>query len=119
MYGMTNNRFGFIVAGIAAATMLSLPATAGAGGDATIISGGHKIEVRVDDGEISVIVDGKEISTDRILSRNGRIVILDEDGNEQALFGITCRPLRWTSFRPIYRRDARRNWSSGRSPRRS
>ena len=88
MYRMTNNRFGFTVAGIAAATMLTLPATAGAGGDATIISGGHEIAVRVDDGEISVIVDGKEIPTDRILTRNGRIVILDEDGNERALFGV-------------------------------
>ena len=88
MYGMTNNRFGFIVAGIAAATMLTLPATAGSGSNTTIISGGHQIEVRVDDGEISVIVDGKEIPTDRILSRNGRIVILDEDGDEQPLFGF-------------------------------
>ncbi len=88
MYGMTNNRFGCIVAGIAAATMLTLPATAGSGGNTTIISGGHQIEVRVDNGKISVIVDGKEIPTDRILSRNGRIVILDEDGNEQPLFGV-------------------------------
>lgn len=90
MYGMTHNAtwFGCIVTGLAAVAMLCLPATAGSGGNATIISEGHKIEVRVDDGEISVTVDGKEIPTDRILSRNGRIVLLDEDGNEQPLFRI-------------------------------
>lgn len=42
--------------------------------------GGHAIDVRVEDGKTTVRVDGREITADRIRHEDGRIIILDEDG---------------------------------------
>ena len=42
----------------------------------------HVVEVRVVDGETTVIVDGEEIAYDRFHTENGNIIVLDEDGNE-------------------------------------
>ena len=48
----------------------------------------HRVEVRVENGEVSVNVDGKEIPVERIRLKDGRVVIVDDDGNEQSLFGV-------------------------------
>lgn len=46
------------------------------------------IEVRIEDGDISVKVDGEEIPADRIIRGDDeRIIILDDDGNEIEVFG--------------------------------
>jgi hypothetical protein len=40
------------------------------------------LEVRIDNGEVSVKRNGKEVPKDQIRKEKGRIVILDDDGNE-------------------------------------
>jgi hypothetical protein len=40
------------------------------------------IQIMIEDGELSVKVDGREVPDDRIRREGGRIIILDEDGNE-------------------------------------
>ncbi len=42
----------------------------------------HVVEVRVVDGETTVIVDGEEVAHNRFRNEDGNIIILDEDGNE-------------------------------------
>lgn len=42
----------------------------------------HALEIRVEDGKISVMRDGKEIPADQIRQEDGRIVILDKDGKQ-------------------------------------
>jgi len=42
----------------------------------------HSLEIRVEDGKISVTRDGQEIPADQIRQEDGRIVILDKDGNQ-------------------------------------
>lgn len=39
------------------------------------------IEVRIDNGEVSAKVNGKEVPADRIRKEDGRVIILDENGN--------------------------------------
>ncbi len=90
--------------GIAAAALLAGRATAGCPqeevrlicktvvitDDASMaaFSDGQTIEVRIEDGDISVKVDGEEIPADRIIRGDDeRIIILDEDGNEIEVFG--------------------------------
>ena len=103
MNGMNTriSRFQLAV-GIAAATLATLSA---AGGDkdvevrSVIIRGGpsviaftgdqdHRMEIRVENGEISVKLNGKEIPQARIRTKDGRITIIDEDGNELDSFTL-------------------------------
>ncbi len=42
----------------------------------------HVVEVRVENGETTVIVDGEEVARDRFRTENGNVIVLDEDGNE-------------------------------------
>ncbi len=46
----------------------------------------RSIQLNVHDGKVSVKIDGEEVPADRILNRNGRIVVLDENGDELPLF---------------------------------
>ena len=52
----------------------------------TVVMGGedadHVIEVRVENGETTVIVNGEEIAPDRFRTENGNVIVFDEDGNE-------------------------------------
>ncbi len=90
--------------GVAAAALLAGPATAGDPqekvhviGKTVVItddspmaafSDRQTIEVRIEDGDISVKVDGEEIPADRIIRGDDeRIIILDEDGNEISVIG--------------------------------
>ncbi|MFO0872391.1 MAG: PDZ domain-containing protein [Phycisphaerales bacterium] len=50
--------------------------TSGAGGDEQ----GQDVEVRVDNGKVSVILDGKPVPDSRIRRDGGRLVILDDHG---------------------------------------
>jgi len=43
---------------------------------------GHVVEVRVENGETTVIVDGEEVAPNRFRTENGNVTVLDEDGNE-------------------------------------
>lgn len=47
------------------------------------------IEIRDVNGKLTVVIDGKEIPTDRIKKEGGKIKILDEDGNELPMFGVS------------------------------
>jgi len=47
------------------------------------------IEIRDVNGKLTVVIDGKEIPTDRIKKEGGQIKILDEDGNELPMFGVS------------------------------
>ena len=102
----------FAGSAVAIAALLAHPAAAGEERDVTIIRNGvvvggdhvssgsvavlaagpqgegHRVEVRVENGEVSVNVDGKEIPVERIRLKDGRVVIVDDDGNEQSLFGV-------------------------------
>jgi len=51
-------------------------------GAAVAIADQHTVDVRIDDDDITVKVDGKEVPADRIKKQGGRIIILDEDGGE-------------------------------------
>lgn len=89
--------------GIAAATLLTAPVTAcdeeasrifaeklviRFDSPMAIFSDRQTIEVRIEDGDISVKVDGEEIPADRIIRGDDeRIIILDEDGNEIEVIG--------------------------------
>ena len=42
----------------------------------------HVVEVRVENGETTVIVDGEEVTHDRFRTENGNVIVLDKDGNE-------------------------------------
>lgn len=42
----------------------------------------HLVELLVEDGDITVIVDGKELPQSRIRREDGRVIVLDEDGLE-------------------------------------
>ncbi len=55
----------------------------GAGSDKS-----HVFEIRTDNGKVTVRVDGKEISADRLKIEGGRIIVLDEDGNEIKGIGL-------------------------------
>ena len=48
----------------------------------------HSVQVHVDDGVLSVTLDGEEIDTHRLSLKDGRIFILHPDGSERALEGV-------------------------------
>jgi hypothetical protein len=50
--------------------------------DGAVAGGAHSVEVRIVDGDVTVKRDGKEVPKDRIKKEGGRIIILDENGNE-------------------------------------
>ncbi len=95
---------------IAAAAMTSAaPALAGDGKDKVIIRPstmivGHMadtvivdedkqvIELRIENGEITVMVDGEEVAHDRVRSEGGRVVVLDEDCNPMKSFHAFLNP---------------------------
>ncbi len=57
-------------------------------GPAVFAGQGHVVEIRVENGEVEVFIDGEEIPADRFIQEDGRIVILDEDGNELESIGL-------------------------------
>ncbi len=91
------SRLGVIVATFA---VIATPAIAGGDDDRVIVEtrgpfihadvismvvgedAGHVVEVRVENGETTVIVDGKVVGQDRFRTENGNVIVLDEDGNE-------------------------------------
>ncbi len=85
---------------LGAACLAAAPATATAyEGDGTvrartaIVRGdasdkSHVFEIRTDNGKVTVRVDGKEISADRLKIEGGRIIVLDENGNEIKGIGL-------------------------------
>lgn len=50
------------------------------------MEGGHEILIDITDGEISGTVDHKKLDPDQIERKDGKIIILDDDGNEIAQF---------------------------------
>ncbi len=42
----------------------------------------HVVEVRVENGETTVIVDGEEVAHDRFRTEDGNVIVFDKDGNE-------------------------------------
>ena len=58
------------------------------GGPVQSHSKSHSVAIRNIDGKITVKVNGKQIPADRIKHENGRVIILDEDGEEMALGNI-------------------------------
>ena len=82
----------FNLAAVAATTaLLAAPAVAGEEENVRVRTksfviasdeeqGSHSFEVTVDNGEIAIRVDGKEVPAHRIKSKDGHIIILDEDG---------------------------------------
>jgi hypothetical protein len=49
----------------------------------------HTFEIRVDNGDVSVRQNGKEIPDARIVTKDERIIILDENGNEIKNIGLS------------------------------
>lgn len=90
----------FNLAAVAAATVLvAQPAVAGEEDNVRVRtrsvvvadddgSSPHTFEVSVDNGEIMIRMDGKEVTGNRIESKDGNIVILDEGGNELRSFTL-------------------------------
>ncbi|MCH8211239.1 MAG: PDZ domain-containing protein [Planctomycetes bacterium] len=58
------------------------------GGPVQSHSESHTIAIRNIDGKITVKVNGKEIPADRIKHKDGRVIILDDDGKEMAFGNI-------------------------------
>jgi hypothetical protein len=56
--------------------------------DGDALEESHQIEVRVEDGDITVVIDGEEVPADRIEKDGRRIVVLDENGDEIRSFGM-------------------------------
>ncbi|MHC4218369.1 MAG: PDZ domain-containing protein [Planctomycetota bacterium] len=94
----------FALATVAALATATLDAAAVAGGDkdqetisSTIVISGdelsfspdmHTFEIMVDNGKITVTIDGDELPASRYQAEDGRLVILDEDGNEVKSFDV-------------------------------
>lgn len=55
---------------------------------AVAISGNHSVAVIVDNDDISIKIDGVEVPSHRIRKTDGRIVIIDEDGDEIRSFNL-------------------------------
>lgn len=49
---------------------------------AVTVGDGHSIEVRVVNGETTVVVDGEEVPNSRVIQKDDAIVILDDNGDE-------------------------------------
>ena len=58
-------------------------------GDTHSFSTSKSIKISDVNGELTVIIDGKEIPSDRIKKEGGHIKILDEDGNELPFWGVS------------------------------
>ncbi len=52
----------------------------------------HVIEMRMENGDVTVIIDGEEIAQDRIRTDKGRVLVLDEDGNEIKSLNLFMNP---------------------------
>jgi hypothetical protein len=52
------------------------------------VSKTHSFVVKVEDGEVTVTVDGEDLPSNRFHTDDGRIIILDEDGNEVKSFDV-------------------------------
>ena len=105
---MNTAGFQLAAAAAAAAAIWAGPAVAGENDEVKIITRGavvrgdslsvdwskdnHVIEIRVENGDISVKIDGKEIPPNRIRKKGARIVILDNDGNELKSLGLFLGP---------------------------
>jgi serine protease Do len=48
----------------------------------------HSVEVRMDDGEVVVRVDGEEIPDGQVIREDGRIIILDANGDEMKTINL-------------------------------
>ncbi len=91
------NRFRLpaMMAAVAAAAWVQ-PLSAGdkdavAGAKGTVVFGGapkHVVVIHTEDGKMTVQLDGKELPTGRIRHEDGRIIILDDEGNEIKSFGL-------------------------------
>ncbi len=98
-----------VTAAVAAAVLTSTPALAGDQDEKVIVrlrqshdqsrvntlvvdDDRHVIELRVDNSDITVKVDGEEIAKDRIRAEGGRVIILDADGNEMKSFNLFVNP---------------------------
>jgi hypothetical protein len=58
-------------------------------GDETSSAGGsHTFEITVDNGKVTVIVDGEELPANRFQIEGGRLLILDEEGRELKSLGV-------------------------------
>ena len=42
----------------------------------------YQVQVKMDDGDLSVVLNGEEVPADRIVHKDGQVIILDENGNE-------------------------------------
>jgi len=54
--------------------------------------GEHTVEVTVDGDNVQVVVDGKPIPAGRVEQHDGKLTILDENGNEMDAFSIFVNP---------------------------
>jgi hypothetical protein len=52
------------------------------------VAGSHTFEISVENGEVTVIVDGEKLPATRFRAEGGRLVILDEEGRELKSFGV-------------------------------
>ena len=52
----------------------------------------HVIEMRVENGAVTVMVDGEEIAQDRIRNEDGQVIVLDEDGNPMKSLHLFLNP---------------------------
>jgi hypothetical protein len=94
----------FALASVAALATATLDAAAVAGDEkdretisSTIVISGdelsfgpdaHTFEITVDNGEVTVTIDGEELPASRYQAEDGRLLILDEDGNEVKSFDV-------------------------------
>ena len=52
----------------------------------------HVIEMRVENGAVTVMVDGEEVAQDRIRTEGGQVIVLDEDGNPMKSLHLFLNP---------------------------
>jgi hypothetical protein len=58
------------------------------GDELSSVGGAHTFEIKVEDGEVTVTIDGEELPASRFRADDGHLVILDEDGRELKSFGV-------------------------------
>ena len=92
---MHTSLFPIVSAAVAAAVLTATPAMAGdqTRVDTVVVDDVRRvIELRVDGSEVIVKVNGEEIAHDRIRAEGGRIIVLDEDGNEMKSLNLFVNP---------------------------
>ncbi len=92
---MHTSLFPIVSAAVAAAVLTATPAMAGdqTRVDTVVVDDVRRvIELRVDGSEVIVKVNGEEIAQDRIRAEGGRVIILDEDGNERKSLNLLMNP---------------------------